>query len=208
MVRWLGNHEEVDLARLQEALAAEIQRGSDTGSSQTCRAAIDGKGVQRVCAALLLDSSTTLVVRHATLTDEDLLLEWANNPTTRRNSFSKARIASEEHHRWFCSRLRNVEGCLMLIVETSNGVPLGMVRFDKEQDIWRINYSVAGPYRGRGLGRRILELALQRLAGRQEKCPVVGRVAATNLASHKIFRSLGFAALTGRDGIVEYRRMA
>jgi RimJ/RimL family protein N-acetyltransferase len=205
MVHWLGHQGEVSLAQLEEALLAQIQRGCDTASSQLCRAAVDGKGVQRVLAAMLLDSNTVLIARNAIDGDEALLLEWANDPTTRRNSFAPARIAEEEHRRWFWGRLHDVGNCRMFIVETEGGTPLGQVRFDKERDTWRVSFSIGEPFRGRGLGRRILEIALLQLRSTEAKPFVIGRVAAANLPSHKIFQGLGFVGFRQAEGVVEYR---
>src|SRR6185437_9338902 len=100
-------------------------------------ALVDGRGAMRVRTAMTLDSETPLKVRRARTSDEELLLEWANDPEARRNSFSHARITEDEHRHWFSSKLRDDETCVLLIAETADGVPLGMVRFDREQDAWK-----------------------------------------------------------------------
>ena len=124
-------------------------------SSRAGRAVVDGAGVRRVRTALLVDSTTPLVVREAAVGDEDLLLEWANDPLTRRNSFNPAIIGAEEHHRWLRHRLRPGQRGLLLVIETQDGVPLATVRFDPIATGWRLNYSVGAQYRGRGLGRPV-----------------------------------------------------
>jgi UDP-2,4-diacetamido-2,4,6-trideoxy-beta-L-altropyranose hydrolase len=208
IVTWVGHHDEVGLAELQQALSRQLERGADTESSRAGHAAVDGKGLRRVRAALLLDlgAAVPLVLRSATSEDEALLLEWANDALTRRNSFARALISAEDHHRWFCARLHETDRCLLLVAETRDGVPLGMTRFDWSATGWRINYSIASPYRGKGLGRRMLEQALTSLAASRDVTWVLGRVMATNAASHRVFRALGFESVSEADGGVEYKR--
>ena len=40
-------------------------------------------------------------LRKATIEDRDLLFQWANDPLVRKNSFSTAEIAYEEHVDWY-----------------------------------------------------------------------------------------------------------
>jgi UDP-2,4-diacetamido-2,4,6-trideoxy-beta-L-altropyranose hydrolase len=207
LICWLGHHDEVDLAELQDALARHIARGADTASSRAGRAVVDGAGVRRVRTALLVDSTTPLVVREAAVRDEDLLLEWANDPQTRRNSFNRAIIGAEEHHQWLCHRLRPGQRGLLLVIETQDGVPLATVRFDPIATGWRLNYSVGAQYRGRGLGGPVLERAMAALArSRPEASSLVARVMAANQPSHRVFRRLGFEVVSDAAGAVEYRR--
>jgi UDP-2,4-diacetamido-2,4,6-trideoxy-beta-L-altropyranose hydrolase len=207
LICWLGHHDEVGLAELQDALAGHIARGADTACSRAGRAVVDGAGVRRVRTALLVDSATPLVVRAAALRDEDLLLEWANDPLTRRNSFDRVTIGAEEHHAWLWDRLRPGRRCLLLVIETQDGVPLATVRFDPTETGWRLNYSVGAQYRGRGLGRPVLEVALAALTrSRPEASAVVARVMAANQPSHRVFRRLGFEVVSDAAGAVEYRR--
>ena len=193
------------MALLERALAAEFAKGANAVGSRAGLATVDGRGVHRVRAAVLLDADTVLVTRPATADDEGLLLEWANDPTARRYSFSHPTIGAAEHRLWLATKLNDPGSCVFLIVQTEDAVPLGTVRFDKKDDQWVVNYSVAPAYRGRGLGRRLLELGLARLRQTGRELPVVGRVAAANVPSHKVFIGLGFAAVVAADGIVEYR---
>jgi UDP-2,4-diacetamido-2,4,6-trideoxy-beta-L-altropyranose hydrolase len=206
LVRWIGHVDEVGEPALRAALAAQIALGADTASSREGLAIVDGQGVRRVATAVLLDASTPLVIRNSRAADEKLLLELANDPVTRRYSFGRPIVGEQEHHSWFCARLKQAQNCLLLIAETDDGVPLGTVRFDRGGERWRVNYSVAAPYRGRGVGRRMLALALQELAQRREARCVFGQAMVTNVASHKLFRDLGFEVIKDSDGVVEYQR--
>jgi len=204
-IRWLGDADKVGLAELQSALAERIKRGSDEASARASYAVVDGRGVKRVGAALRVSASMRLAVRRAAAADEALLLEWANDPVTRRNSFARHQIGAAEHHQWLAGRLHAQDRCLLLIVDSDDGVPLGMVRFDRTGRDWTLNYSIAAPYRGRGLARPTLECALLQL-GASDARGVRARVMQANAASHRVFRRLGFEVVSEAGGAVEYRR--
>jgi UDP-2,4-diacetamido-2,4,6-trideoxy-beta-L-altropyranose hydrolase len=206
LIEWLGRCDEVGEAQLRAALAGRLAAPADTAGSRAGHGAVDGRGALRVRTALLADARTPVRMRLAAPADEELLLEWANDATTRRYSFGRGVIGADDHHRWFGERVRNTRDFVLLIGETDEGVALGTVRFDRTSAGWRLNYSLGAPYRGRGLGRRMLELALQRLAQSHAADWVCGRVMAANAASHRVFRGLGFEAVNDADGVVEYRR--
>ena len=207
LIDWLGHYDEVELADLQNALARHIAAGADRASSSAGQALIDGEGARRVRAALMVNANSPVRVRPAVAADEHLLLQWANDPTTRRNSFDPRVIAAELHHRWLQDKLSAGRNCLLLVVETADAVPLATVRFDRTEAGWKISYSLAAEYRGRGLGLRIVELALATLARQYpESSCVVARVMAANEPSQRLFRRLGFEVVSNTAGAVEYRR--
>jgi len=162
---------------------------------------VDGRGADRVAAVMSVDSRTVPVLRAATAADENLLLKWANDPVVRSNAFDSRPITSQEHREFFTARLADTEHCLFLIANTECGMPLGQVRFDRRDDVWVIDYSVAPQFRGRGMGKAILEGAIKLM---HPGATVVGEVLADNLASHRVFRSLGFEGTPGRQGATRY----
>lgn len=207
LIDWLGHYDEVGPAALQDALARRIAAGADTECSRAGRALVDGAGARRVRAALVVSAGTPLAVRPAVDADEELLLEWANDPVTRRNSFDRGVIGADEHHRWLRDKMSAGGNCLLLLVETQDGVPLATARFERIEGGWWINYTVAPPYRARGLGTRVLELALATLTrAHPEASCVRARVMATNEPSRRIFKRLGFEIVSDAAGAVQYRR--
>jgi len=204
LIRWLGHRNEVDELALSQGIGNLIQEGLDKDWSQRCRAAIDGKGVDQVRTALMATAGMPLQVRLAKVEDETLLLDWVNDPVTRRNAFSPELIAEATHRDWFRARLRDLESCHLYIVETEEGIPVGQVRFDRMDEEWTIDYALAAHFRGRGLGRRVMEVALRKLREDEPGVSVLGQVKATNQPSCRVFESLGFNAQT-IEGKVEYR---
>jgi len=205
-IQWLGHSDQVDVATLASKLAAIVDAGLDEAWSRKCLAAVDGRGMQRVRAALLVDADAPLIARAARAEDEQLLLVWANDPMTRRNAFTADAISPEGHHRWFQKRLSSPLQCRFFIVQTMDGVPIGQVRFDRsDEDGWIISYSVAPTFRARGCGRPVLHTALQALSSEQPGASVLGLVKSANVQSRRIFESLGFSSRPREEPIVEYR---
>ena len=201
LVRWLGHKDEVSEQSIRQALTKLIEEGIDREWSLHCRVAVDGRGVDRTGAVLTITAETPLQVRHARLSDEALLLTWANDPETRQNSFSPDPISAETHRRWFRNCLRDLDGCRLYVVETEEGIPVGQVRFERQELAWEISYSLAPHFRRRGLGRPLLEIALSKMRSDYPGALVLGRVKPDNLLSRKIFKSLGFDALSDGGGL-------
>ena len=204
LAEWLGSGDQVDQAMLQSALSRRLADHAESSRRQG-GSLVDGRGESRVWAAMMLDADAPLASRPANERDEELLLEWANDPATRRNAFTKARISPEGHKAWLQARL-NDGGCRMLILETADKIPVGQVRFDKEDQAWAISYSVAPLLRGRGLGAKILDMALSSLASESLNGSILARVKPANLASRRIFEKLGFALVREDAKALEYRR--
>ena len=202
LIRWLGHQDDVTEADFSQALRELLAQPSLQSEFASGTQVVDGKGVHRVWAAMVAVSASNLRVRKATLADESLLLEWANDPTTRANGFSCAQITPQAHGQWFRSRLNNSDDCYLYIVETTGREALGQVRFERAKATWVIGYSLAPVFRGRGLGRPLLDAALLHLRKEERDPCVIGEVKTDNLASCRVFESLGFSALgDGRDTV-------
>ena len=139
------------------------------------------------------DISQTLRIRDIVEGDKDLLLEWANDPAVRENAFNRQKIDAAEHEVWFHRSIADKENCLMLLFTMDEGRNVGQVRFNRRIDgAWYIDYSVAPSMRGRGLGSRILEAAVHRLAEKVGSVTIRGWVKLENDRSRRVFEGLGF----------------
>lgn len=203
--RWLGAVDAVSDDDLRHALREALDHEANSRSSRLGWSTVDGRGVWRVRAALLLGEATPLALRRAAWADGDLLLEWANDPETRRRSLGRALIAPQEHQQWLAARIGS-DDCLLLVCETADGVPLGTVRFERSKDAWQLSYGVGSAYRRRGLARRMVELAIVELVRARGPCQITARVMADNARSHSVFRQLGFEVNAADDPMIEYRR--
>lgn len=192
LLRWLGHQDEVDEVGFAQALGVLIQQGQNEDLSLRCFAAVDGEGANRVYAALTVTATTPLLVRHARLRDEITLLEWANDPTTRRNGFSSELISPATHRIWFRNKLRDLDDCHLYIVETANNIVVGQVRFERSEQAWEVHYALAPIFRGRGLGIPLLKAALLKFRADENNTLIFGQVKACNHSSRKILTPFEF----------------
>jgi UDP-2,4-diacetamido-2,4,6-trideoxy-beta-L-altropyranose hydrolase len=95
LVRWLGDHETLDDAALAAGIAAAVASLPDPDWSSRCLAMVDGKGAERVVAAMAQGAPPALRARRAGTSDEQRLLDWANDPLTRANAFSPRAITPD-----------------------------------------------------------------------------------------------------------------
>ncbi|WP_445721890.1 GNAT family N-acetyltransferase [Flavobacterium sp.] len=123
-----------------------------------------------------------------TIEDAKLLFDWVNEETVRKNSINTNEILWENHFSWLKNKL-NSNSKLYLLREKDTNICLGQIRLDLFDNYWEIDYSIDKNFRGRGLGKTIVELIQQELIiGSQLKAIVKN----DNLASQKIFKTLGF----------------
>lgn len=133
------------------------------------------------------------------------LLSWANDPITRKNSFTMDEISPDRHHQWFYDKLRDMENVFLYIIETEDQVPIGQVRFERNGELWEIDYSLATEFRNRGVGRALLKTGLCEFRKEHIGAIVLGWVKEENSPSCKVFESLNFSSKS--EGGVAYQRL-
>lgn len=131
-------------------------------------------------------------LRRADREDVELFFKWVNEPAVRANSFNTEPIPWENHQKWFEKVLADAE--VRIYVLMHDNLPVGQVRLVFEDSKWQISYSIVSAYRGQGYGKRILQLAENELIsnGRNGE-KLFAEVKAHNMASQRIFNSLGYA---------------
>lgn len=147
-----------------------------------------------------------LSFRRATISDMLLYLEWRNEVSTRENSLSSELISEDTHQKWFYEKV-NSSDCLMLLFESDN-TPCGQVRLDLiDLDSYQISYSVAKDFRGLGLGKVILKIALDECRKNHlNDCKFIAHVTRNNFASIKTLESIGFQLdLKSESALLTYK---
>ncbi|MDR0674505.1 MAG: UDP-2,4-diacetamido-2,4,6-trideoxy-beta-L-altropyranose hydrolase [Zoogloeaceae bacterium] len=191
LIHWLGDASEITLETLSQALKESLSQGLPA-MSEACRALVDGGGGERVANILTINRKTPLVARPAEWKDEDLLLEWANDPLVRKHSFQPEAIDRNTHRKWFRERLREFEQSKLYIVETESGFPVGQARFDRLGEEWEMDYSLDARLRQRHLGRPLLRTALLKFRQETPVPLILARVKENNPESRRLLESLGF----------------
>lgn len=139
-------------------------------------------------------------LQKATKEDVKTSYQWASNREIRRFSFNQKEIDWESHQDWFQKKI-NEEDCEYYILFEKD-TPIGSIRFDvQNKEAATINYLIDPRFHGKGFGKLIVALGLEKLKmSRPEVTAVCGLVLNRNIASIKIFSGLGFSVEhTGSD---------
>lgn len=130
-------------------------------------------------------------LRAAVWEDMDLLFEWANDLSVRKNSFSTEEIVYEEHRLWYQGLLQDGDRKQYLYIR--DGVPAGQARVAVSGKEAEISYSVCAAQRGKGYGKEILKMLPEQVKKDFPgvKC-LIGKVKTENIPSQKAFLGAGY----------------
>lgn len=194
-IQLLGDEASVTADRIRLALLA---LRTEPKPEKAALALTDGRGTRRVAMAMLGPQSA-ISLRSATAADESLLLQWANDPQVRANSFSQDSIAPTDHHHWFQQGLVNPNR-LLLIATTADGCPIGQIRFDRQSASAQpdaseaaVDLSLDRCARGHGLAAELIQLGLLQMEQFWgTSVEAVAKVLSSNTASNACFARAGF----------------
>jgi UDP-2,4-diacetamido-2,4,6-trideoxy-beta-L-altropyranose hydrolase len=130
-------------------------------------------------------------LRPACEQDSRLLFEWASDPQARAASFHETPPAWVHHVHWLDEHLHDPT-CLLQIIESDPGLPLGQLRLDLHAGRATISISLAAAHRGRGLGSQAIRLAVDELLRSRPITGIDAYVKPDNTASIRAFRRAGF----------------
>ncbi len=136
-----------------------------------------------------------LYLRKANMDDAQDILLWRNDKTTRENSFSKGKISLISHMDWFVRKLDNPDCLMFMMMEGKEKV--GHIRVDINGDIGEISYMIAPGSRGKGYGKKILELVEKEISGRVVS--LMGLTLKENRASGRCFEVNGYNMTEAED---------
>ena len=136
-------------------------------------------------------------LRNATKEDLEIIFEWANDIDVRQNAFNTGSIPWEDHVNWFNKRLNNPD--FFIFILEHNDIPIGQIRFEKEDVFWKIDYSIRSESRGLGMGKKIVKMGIEKIEGE-----VKAWVKKENIASCKVFEKLGFEKISIAKNVILY----
>lgn len=206
LIKWLGHHDSIKASSIYKALLSLIDQSQEKWSKE-CMLVTDGSGSEKIASIIALNSKTKLFIRSATINDEDLLLHWANDNLVRSNGFNSKIITKKIHSDWFKFRLNNPGICKIYILETNEKAPIGQVRFEKIDNRWYINYSLASFARGKKISSNLLDIAIKKFK-KNNKNQLIAEVKEDNLSSRKVFEKIGFKqtfAIKNNFNILRYK---
>jgi len=156
------------------------------------------------------EKPTDVTVRRVSPVDIFRLFHWANDLETRNNAFNQKPIRFPSHVVWF---LRNYfDRKILMTIATKAEQEKGQAGlfcrfFPRATGQYEITVNLAPELRGQNLSRPFLNASIsvfRELKGYQHD--LFARVKASNLASEKLFLSVGFAH-TGGNGLVHELRL-
>lgn len=184
---------------LQDLLTDAGQRRA---LQQRAAAWVDGQGAVRLAQRVLaLLPNQPLRFRAATLDDAQTLLDWRNDPQTRQASHSAGVVAAKDHQAWLQRCLADPQRRLWVACQHNQAV--GTVRAEPSADgtATLLSWTVNPARRGTGVGRAMVELATQQLAGR-----LLAEVKEGNMASQRIALAAGLQQVATVDGTWLFER--
>lgn len=143
-----------------------------------------------------------LLLREVNSNDMMLIFNWSNDPAVRLESFNSEPILLENHKKWF-TKVMDDNNILFYILQ-EDGKDVGQIRLAVENNTAVISYMISAEFRGRGLGKKIIHLAEERI--KQAKTDVIylkAEVKIDNKASEKVFVDNGFDK-TLKDEYIEF----
>lgn len=139
----------------------------------------------------VLDGCSRIFLRTVGEHDCRLLWEWVNDGAVRSAAFQSRDIPWQDHAAWFQEKVSD-KNCVHYIGFDENEEPVGQVRFDMRGSEAEIDISVARNMRGRGLGARLLKMAVEELVRHRPDMVVHAHVKQENTPSLRAFAKAGF----------------
>jgi RimJ/RimL family protein N-acetyltransferase len=112
---------------------------------------------------------------------------------------STTSIEFEGHRTWLVNSLADPDR--QIYVGEHLGVPVGTVRADRVAHVWRLSWTIAPEFRGRGLGVRMVRLLASSIQGAIEAVVKPG-----NRASIRIAEAAGMHFDKEEDGVLRFSR--
>ncbi len=131
-----------------------------------------------------------LTLRRADENDVGFLYELRNEEEVRKNSFQTEWIPYEQHTEWFERKLLNPDTRIFIL--EFEGKRIGQVRTEKSGRTIEISYALCKEFRGNGYSKCMLTELEKRVRKEYIDAELLAEVKPGNIASRKIFRSLGY----------------
>ena len=122
-----------------------------------------------------------------------MIWKWRNDPITRKMSVNSEEVSWEEHSTWYENVL--LDKCRKLYIGEEEGIPIGVIRFDKCDDeyAYEVSINISPVSRKKGFGKELLTHGIKKLLKEVENCKYVrAEVKKDNESSNKLFKSFGF----------------
>ncbi len=149
---------------------------------------IDGRGVFRLVRVLLHKNIVdNLNIRNVKDSDIWEIYKISNEPYVRKNSLCTRPITKEEHINWF----KAVNKKYFWVAEYKEKI-IGQIRISFTDEKYFINVSIHKHFRGVGVGKKLLEYALDKFWEDNETKEIFAIIRKDNKSSLFLFKEFGF----------------
>ncbi|RNA71482.1 N-acetyltransferase [Prosthecochloris sp. ZM_2] len=142
-----------------------------------------------------------ITLRPATMNDAEMLLEWRNDPETRKASHNTDEVQLDDHISWLSLTLSNPNR--KLYVAEENGSPVGTARADFSDNVWELSWTVSPKARGCGVGKRMVAALAKQISE-----PIRAEVKQGNISSARIAEHAGMEFERETEGVLHFKRAA
>ena len=146
----------------------------------------DGGSASRFLA---LFNQLQISFRKANIEDSNLILEWSNDKTVRKNSYNTQPIELATHKKWFNAKLKDSN--TLLLIALINNQPAGLVRFEHDKNHSIVGLLISKPHRGKGLAAQILKKSAI-VYFESKLSPILAYIKVDNIASIKAFEKANY----------------
>ena len=149
---------------------------------------VDGRGISRVIGKMSLGG---VVIRKALEQDSEQIFVWRNHSTVRAVSRNSNLITWQEHQQWFSLVINDLNR--PLLIGEINDHPMGVVRFDINENQAEVSIYVNPEVQSSGHGVKLLESAENWLSNHYLKVhSIFAQVIGENSRSHRLFVSANY----------------
>jgi UDP-2,4-diacetamido-2,4,6-trideoxy-beta-L-altropyranose hydrolase len=204
LIYYAGRSSDVTSETLSNAVIELVSNATElAGLSAKNQLMVDGLGAARVLEVMLPTDISEIQLRATCQEDVIAYFNWANDPEVRKNAIQSAIIPWGTHKEWFTRKLNDSNSHLFVLVAA--GLPVGQIRFDKECDAARIDYSLDKLVRGRGWGVKLVSLGVD-ILHKIESMRLLAEVKINNQASKSVFSRLGFTLAESKGEYMVFHR--
>lgn len=130
-----------------------------------------------------------LKIREIIEEDVKLIYTWSNDLEVRNQSFNSEPINYKEHENWYKSKLINPNS--LFLINEYEGVKIGLVRFEIENNKCRVGVLLDESFRGMGLSSYMLIKSSNYYFDRF-KIPIYANIKESNIPSIRAFEKAGY----------------
>ncbi len=140
-----------------------------------------------------------LFLRKARIEDSRKVFDLRNHPEVRKHSHNTDKIDFDMHQDWFQETL--LDNSRQVLIAQQGDDFVGMVRFDFIDNNYLLSWSISPKFQGRGLGKRMLNLASKTINGN-----LMAEIKQNNIASIKIAESIGMKLTKKKNNVLYYKK--